>query len=239
MLMPKAMGACWGADTNAKLDDPGLDRLKSTPLPNGKPIEFLFRYVSLHLPPSPADITTPERDKILRRFPLGLVQHVLNPGWVATNDNGKALGAAAAAHAKLVGYPGGCHLGVDMEGIHDVGQPVLDFLAAWIAEAHAAGFRVVVYWGYAFQVDPAKVVALLGPEDVFWSDYGQHAPPPGAGFVVRQHAQVTVAGIGVDPDEDTGTDQRGNALVLMVDADPTAGGDGDPTATATEERAAA
>jgi hypothetical protein len=135
---------------------------------------------------------------------------------VATATNGQQHGAAAAGHAKLVQYPAGCHLGVDMEGIHDVGQPVLDYLKAWFAEVHAAGYLAVVYWGYAFQVAPAAVESLLSPGDVFWTDYGQHAPPPGYGFLLRQHAQSMVGGTMVDLDEDVGVDGKGNALVLMA-----------------------
>jgi hypothetical protein len=214
----KTMPACWLADTNGKMTAASMPGLKKAMVGSPPvPILGLLRYVSLSLPPSQGDITVPERDIILAGgdMALGLVQHVNMPGWVATATNGQQHGDAAAGHAKLVEYPAGCHIGVDMEGIHDVGQPVLDYLKAWIGEVHAAGYLVVVYWGYAFQVATGAVLALMGPGDVFWTDYGQHTPPA-PGFLLHQHSQSMVGGTLVDLDQDTGTDGRGYAFVMMA-----------------------
>lgn len=216
----KKIAAGYVADTNAKMTAasmPGLKKALVGPAP-GTPLLALIRYVSLSRPPSPSDITAPERDLILDdgSMCLGLVQHVNEPGWIATNDNGTAHGVAAAGHAKLIEYPAGCHIGVDMEGIHDVGQPVLDYLKSWLAAVHAAGYLAVIYWGYAFQVAPAAVVALLSQGDIFWTDYGSHPAPPGVGWTLKQHAQSMVGGTMVDLDEDVGVDGRGNSLVLMA-----------------------
>lgn len=228
------MAACWLADTNAKLTSKSAAAIVAATVAGSAHVAGLIRYVSLGTP-SPADITVAERDAILPSCPLGLVQHVNEPGWVATAENGAQHGAAAAAHAKLIEYPAGCHIGVDMEGIHDVGAQVLAYLKAWIDAVHAAGFLVVVYWGYAFQVDPTSVLAMLGPNDVFWTDYGKHVAPPGAGWTLKQHAQSMVGGTLVDLDEDVGIDGRGNALVLMaLAANDTVGPEDDPAASATD-----
>jgi len=214
---------CWGVDTNAKLTAAQAKALADAQV-NGQPIKFVFRYVSLGAP-SPADITVAERDAILASgLALGLVQHVNYPGWVASQENGAAHGAAAAAHATLVGYAPNAMLAVDMEGVKDVGQPVIDYVTAWAKAVHAAGFRVLLYVGYCCGISPQQLAALrsAGVVDAFWADYGPRAEPPGFGFIVKQHAQTTIAGICVDPDECFGHDDSNQWIGLMAaDAAPT------------------
>lgn len=197
-LLPRS----WGFDTIHAFTGTDAARLLAAPFP-GQPLVCLWRYVSLGVP-SPADITAAERDAILGAgWKLGLVQHVQRPSWQADPASGLSHGAAAVAHAQLVGYPPGCHLGLDMEGLGDHGVPVLGYVVAWADAAHATGYRVLMYEGYDDGLTDAEHQALSdgGYVDAWWSDYGPRTLPQSLRFAMKQHAQTTVAGIGVDPDE--------------------------------------
>lgn len=196
------LGRGWCFDTASKLSAEQAARLKAAPYP-GHPMLALWRYVSLGAP-SPADITPAERDAILGTgWLLGLVQHVQYPSWQADAASGLAHGKSAVAHAQLVGYPAGSHIGLDMEGLGNAGAPVMGYVVAWADTVHAAGYRVLLYVGYLDGLPDALVTALAegGYVDAWWSDFGPRALPQGLGFAMKQHAQNTVAGIGVDPDE--------------------------------------
>lgn len=200
-FVASTLGRGWGFDTTHRFTAVDAARLKAASWVG--PTLALWRYVSLGAP-SPADITPDERDAILGAgWLLGLVQHVQYPSWHADPASGLAHGKAAVAHAQLVGYPPGCHLAVDMEGLGDEGAPVMGYVVSWADTVHAAGYRVLMYVGYLDGLPDAVVRALVegGYVDAFWSDFGPRALPMGLGFAIKQHAETTVAGIQVDPDE--------------------------------------
>jgi hypothetical protein len=199
---PTQLPRSWCFDTASKLDAASAARLKSAPYP-GQPLSAVWRYVSLGAP-SPGDITVAERDAILGAgWLLGLVQHVQYPSWHADPASGLAHGAAAVAHAQLVGYPQGCHIGLDMEGLGNSGAPVMGYVVSWADAVHAAGYRVLMYVGYDDGLPDPMVSSLAsqGYVDAFWSDFGPRTLPAALSFCMKQHVQTTVAGIGVDPDE--------------------------------------
>ncbi len=192
----------WCFDTNWVLSSGEAGVMKRAPYP-GQPTLALWRYVSLG-DPSPNDITTLERDNILNAgWLLGLVQHVQYPSWAASPASGMAHGAHAASHAQLIGYPPGCHLGLDMEGLGNAGAPVMGYVVAWADAVHAAGYRVLMYVGYQDGLSAAQHKALQdgGYVDAWWSDFGPRTLPDGCAWAMKQHVQTTIAGIQVDPDE--------------------------------------
>jgi len=191
----------WCFDTIWKFEALSAGRLKDASWVG--PTLALWRYVSLGAPDM-HDIDVAERDAILGAgWLLGLVQHVERPSWQANRANGLSHGTSAAAHARLVGYPPACHIGLDLEGLGDSGVPVMSYVQAWADAVHAVGYRVLLYVGYDDGLPDAMVTSLSehGYVDAFWSDYGPRSLPMGLGWAMKQHAQTTVAGIGVDPDE--------------------------------------
>lgn len=199
---PVLLDRCWGFDLNWMLSAGEAGVLKKAPYP-GQPTSVLWRYVSLG-DPSPHDITVAERDNILGAgWLLGLVQHVQYPSWSADPAGGMAHGAHAVAHAQLVGYPPGCHIGLDMEGLGNAGAPVMGYVVAWADAVHAAGYRVLMYVGYQDGLTAAQHKSLQdgGYVDAWWSDFGPRSLPEGCAFAMKQHTQTTIAGIQVDPDE--------------------------------------
>ena len=202
MFVATPLSRGWAFDTVHVFTPADAAHLKAASYP-GTPLLALWRYVSLGAP-SPADITTAERDAILGAgWLLGLVQHVERPSWQANGSNGLSHGTTAAAHARLVEYPLGCHLGLDLEGLSDSGAPVMSYVQAWADAVHAVGHRVLLYVGYDDGLTDAQVTTLVGTGaiDAFWSDFGPRSLPPPLSFAMKQHAQATVLGIGVDPDE--------------------------------------
>lgn len=234
----QAVGVSCGVDTIAVFTAPMAQRMKASMW--GKfVIAFVIRYVSLTAPFALSDITIAERDRILaENLLLGLVQHVERPSWQANAGNGTSHGQAAAAHAKAVEYPAGCHLGLDMEGLGDQGAPVLEYVRAWAKEVHAAGYLVAMYEGYDDGLTMAQRQQLHdeGTVDLFWSDYGPRVDPPGIGFAMHQHPQTMLAGVEVDPDT-AAPDMLGRQFMAMGivsepqnDVDPAAGTASDPAA---------
>ena len=130
-------------------------------------------------------------------------------------------------HAQLVGYPVGCHIGVDIEGLGNAGAPVQQYVTAWAKEVNGAGFLTLPYDGYDDGMPDAVKLALVSaglvrPGD-WWSDFGPRKLPAGLTWLLKQHSQTTIGGVVVDPDEIL----VDNVLMVMgvaVDAgDPAAG----------------
>jgi hypothetical protein len=198
---PQLLGRGWCFDSVHPFTATDATRLKAASWVG--PTLALWRYVSLGAP-SPADITVAEVSAILGAgWLLGLVQHVQRPSWQADPASGLAHGKAATDHAALVSYPQGCHIGLDMEGLGDSGAPVVGYVVAWADAVHAAGYRVLLYLGYDDGIADTAMGRLVagGYIDALWSDYGPRTLPTGLSFALKQHAQTTVVGIGVDPDE--------------------------------------
>lgn len=194
----------WGFDTDMVLSAQSAEHLADAQY-QGHDMGFALRYVSLGAP-AKTDITVAERDNILSaHLSLGLVQHVERPDWQADNTVGTAHGQAAAHHAQLVEYPAGCHIGLDVEGLGDAGAPVYDYIAYWCDQVAAAGYLPLIYDGYQDGLTLALKAQLVTRGIVrasdWWSDFGQRFLPPGLAFAMKQHAQTTLAGVLIDPDE--------------------------------------
>jgi len=197
---------CQGVDTNFKLTPAGAQSLYASG------IRGVARYVSLHEPEPASDITAEELAGILGAgLGLWLVQHVLMPGWIASADLGRKLGAAARDNAAAVGYLPGAHLALDLEGCRTVGTDVTAYVEAWAGEV--APYLPLLYVGYAAGLTPAELYALPSVH-FYWSDFGPRSVDV-CGFAIKQHAQTAVAGIPVDPDT-IGADALGRRLMWMI-----------------------
>ena len=203
-----------GGDTNAKVTT-AMARALAGASWNGRPFSFLLRYVGLH-GPTPGDIDAAELDGILSAgLLLGLVQHVRLPGWPASAAAGQATGHAAVTCARAAGYVEGAHLAFDLEGCASVGQAVIDHVEAWCDVVSGEGYAPLLYVGYAAGLTPTQLYESLPGVHAYWSDYGPRAVDR-RGFCLRQHAQTTIAGVQVDPDE-AFADSLGGRLLLMGD----------------------
>jgi len=209
----------WGVDCNTKLSDKTAAAMATAHDAQHGP-SFVVRYVSLGMP-RPGDITIDEVASILRAgLALMLVQHCRLPGWTATGMQGAADGSSAARQAAIVGYPQGCHIAVDMEGLANSGSEVADYITQWAAAVRAVGYRAMVYVGYDAGLGAAELYAIPGI-DAYWSDMAGRQVAV-RGCCMRQHAQTTIAGVPVDPDLVT-ADALGGLPVMMRDADQASG----------------
>lgn len=211
-FVARAIPKGWGADTIAIFTTVSLAHLMSAPLPiaGASSVAFLWRYGT--------DVSLAERDIILARCPLVLVEHVPRPGWQTGGAaGGTAAGQRDVAAAKRLGYPLGAHLAFDLEGLGDQGVSVEDYVLARCKVVRDAGYLPAAYEGFDDGLSMALRLAISGPDgiDVWWSDFGPRTPPPGIGFVCTQHAQITFQGVCIDPDECHGTDLRGRSLIGM------------------------
>ena len=213
---------CLAVDTNAKLNAAQCKTLATSglTLPGEnlvRPIKGVCRYVSLHTPEPVSDIDSEELSDILNAgLGLWLVQHCLNPGWVATEALGMKLGAAAYDNAKAAGYAAGAHLALDLEGCATIGHAVVDFVEAWCAQL-AGEYLPLLYVGYACGLSPDQLYEALPSVHLYWSDFGPRTVSV-RGFAIKQHAQTAVHGIPVDPDV-LSADNLGDRLMWMTAAD--------------------
>jgi Domain of unknown function (DUF1906) len=228
----------YGYDTDTKLTTGSASVLRRAPYP-GTPsgqirqVLFLFRYVPLS-GVSLGDITVAERDVILGAgWLLGLVQHVLRPSWQADATMGTQHALAAVQAAQAVGYPAGCALGLDMEGLGDSGAPVEAYVQGWSTVVRAGGYKTLLYVGYDDGLTAAQTLAIADYVDAWWSDFGPRSLPPPLQFSLKQSAQTTVAGIGVDPDQCL----RDGTICLMGSV-PDNDMDEDPATLVTSDHAA-
>lgn len=209
---------CWGCDTSQKLSPEMAQNLARAHLANGNQIKFVVRYVSLETEPGglgaySIDIDPTERDGILSAgLTLLLVQHVQFPGWYASAMTGCDHGNAAANHALWVDYPKGAHIALDLEGVSDSGEQVIEYVNAWCRAVIRNGFKPVVYVGYACGLTPEQLWELP-LVDRYWSDFGKREVA-NRGFCMIQGVQENLAGIKIDPDKHQ-ADLLGGVLVGM------------------------
>jgi hypothetical protein len=215
------VGVC-GVDTATKLSAASAGRLAaaSVPVPVAggvAPIRFVTRYVSLG-PASPGDLDAAETAAILGAgLALVVVQHVRYPGWAASGQLGAVDGQHAALNAEEAGYPGNLtpdeptlSLVCDLEGVANTGAPVAEYVDAWCLAVAGAGYTPVLYVGYKCGLTPAELYSLPHVSR-YWCDAGPRSVAV-RGFCAKQHPQVTIAGVLVDPDY-AYTDALGGTLV--------------------------
>lgn len=160
------------------------------------------RYVPLPGVDSKADITAQELQDICGAgFLCWLVQHPRYTGWNPKDHDPIKDATAAVTAAQAAGYPLGCHLFLDYEGM-SIATARLDALAfaeGWQKYVIAAGFRAGMYCGYAVPLSPLDYYELPG-FDCYWSDMAARTVAK-RGFCIKQRAQVRIDGVDFDPDE--------------------------------------
>lgn len=157
-----------GFDTNTTV----TPRIAQAAVAHKTPYEFVWRYVRRTAHHS-YDIT---KQEIITchsvGLGVGLVQHVADQGWFPTAAVGTAYGSIAAAEASIAGYPPGCSLACDLEGVSSAAShsAVIDYLNAWHAEASASGYVPLLYVGDSCRLTAAELYFKLRFK-AYWSAY--------------------------------------------------------------------
>jgi hypothetical protein len=208
-------------DTSARLSAAQAAALAAASW-QGRPVVGVIRYVGLSSIPWPGDVSAAELDAILDAgLLLGLVQHCRRPDpgsatWHTTGaPMGSQDGAAAVSCARRAGYLAGCHLACDLEDCGSSAALVTEHVEAWADEVSAAGYLPLLYVGFCAGLDADQLYALPGFA-AYWCDAGPRAVSV-RGFCLRQHATVSLAGLGVDPDV-ASADALGGRLRLLGSA---------------------
>lgn len=211
--------ACWGVDTAmaGALTDEQLRKLVETPLPSGLPIKFLWMYVPLS--GNRASLWDASTDRLRAACDaglyVGLVQHCRAGSWVASAQTGQLDGQRAGEYAALVGYPKDAHVAMDDESVKNPGPDAIAHVKAW-CDAVTVGGLPCVYEGFAPGLTPEQEYEVPNVNR-YWGAYGPWNVAK-RGVCCRQSLQVTVAGIGVDPDQ-AFPDQLGGVLRMMKRVD--------------------
>jgi hypothetical protein len=101
-----------------------------------------------------------------------VVQHVAAEGWLPTVALGTAYGAIAAQEASVVGYPRGCILWCDLEGVQpdaDV-RDVIGFCNAWYDAVRVVGYDAGLYVGWRSGLSADELYYKLKFRR-YWSGY--------------------------------------------------------------------
>ena len=163
-------------------------------------VRTVGRYLFFRYPQGPGDLDAAELAALVDAgLTVFAIQHVRNPGWTGSSSLGGADAQAAIANAQAAGYVGdGLCLALDLEGCK-TGDPA--HAAAWCTAVGSAGYRPLVYIGYASGMVTPGMGALAG-DPRFWCDYAPISarPIPSRGYSLHQQAQTTLAGVGVDRD---------------------------------------
>lgn len=200
-------------DTSTPITPELAAKIASTTL-MGQPVRGVCQYVGLE-DNGAWDINVDRVAGIMAAgLGLWLVQHCLMPGWTATAMLGRQLGNNARRNAMLAGYLSGAHLALDLEGCASVGQPVIDYVNAW-CEAVRDDFAPLLYVGYSTGLNAQQLYEAFPAIHCYWSDFGPRQVST-RGFAVKQHTEVSFAGIRVDPDT-TQADLLGGRLLWMID----------------------
>lgn len=240
-LVTKDFSGCWGIDCSVELSAAKLQEIVSTPLPNGKPIEFIIRYVFFRTPGPSWDLTAEEAKAIwacksLKGNPIGL-SVVVHPRLPRLNSLTADLGTsdmqAAIRSCIAAGYDpthispeaGPPLLSPDIEGVLSDPPTSALYLSAAASTIVSGGFRPGPYIGYQTKLAAADLSACPG-SPLWWADFQglpEHPQPP-HGWAVHQHPQVSHCGVPADPDEAL----AGGGFVAVVDADLAGVADEDP-----------
>jgi glycoside hydrolase-like protein len=204
------LGDCWGFDTERKLSASDAKALAAASITidgEAHPIAFGMRYVPLPGNSSAQDIDAREMEGLNDEgLVVVLVQHCrrgveVRPGvwlWEASAGQGALDGDTAARAARAAGHAPGASLGLDLEAVANIGQPVIDHCQAWAESASSFGFQPFLYVGFSCGLSPQQLYDLHGI-DRYMSDAGPRSVVTRQ-FCCKQYTTQTVAGIQIDPD---------------------------------------
>jgi hypothetical protein len=159
----------------------------------------VIRYVPLPGDDSVGDISRTELENICGAgLELLLVQHPRYAGWNPAAHSGDKDAAAALAKAEAVGYPHGCHLYLDLEGINGSAAGTIGFSVDWEHTLIAGLLRAGLYCGFGVPLNSVDLYDLPGFNSYF-SDAADRKVAT-RGTAILQGPPVTIAGVGFDLD---------------------------------------
>jgi hypothetical protein len=169
------------------------------------------------------DITTGELvDLLAGGLGVMLVQHVAPPGWRPTAKLGHDYGTVAANEALAAGYPAGCTLWCDLEGVGLGVLPadVIGFCNAWYDAAKLAGYSPGLYVGDAPGLSARDLYYRLKFAR-FWGAYNLNADqvPLVRGLQMKQTVASAALKVGVPFEFDVDTiraDAKGSSPTLVL-----------------------
>lgn len=229
-----AAPACAGfvVDTDQKLSPKEILALAGATW-EGEPVLGIGRYLSLNSPNFAFDLSGVELLAICQARPgFGCfpVQHVRygvgskqSPdGWTPSPQLGAMDGLVARRHAALCGFPAGCSVSMDLEGVNPAtpASQVAAHCQAW-AEAVAAqdavspSYGPALYDGYSAVLSSEQLWELPGFH-LYWGAPGAR-PPANRGFALEQvELDVELAGVRVDVSRVHASDALGGRLIWAV-----------------------
>jgi len=157
-----------------------------------------------------------------------VVQHVAAEGWSPTVALGTAYGAIAAQEASVVGYPRGCILWCDLEGVQPDAdaRDVIGFCNAWFDAVRVVGYDAGLYVGWRCGLTADQLYYKLKFRR-YWSGYNldddQVPSVRGVCMVQGEYPPLSERVKGIpfeyDVDEITG-DHFNNVPTLLIPGDP-------------------
>lgn len=196
-------------DTDQPLADPVLADIAAAGY------QGVIRYVPLPNNPTLLDISAGELERICAatradglRLQCLLIQHPRLPANCDLTKHSPQLdGQTAAQWCASVGYPAGCHLGLDCEGLAGASGELtavntpdvcIAWASVWQHVVIEAGFRAMLYEGYDVPLTPVQLYQLPG-FDQYWSDAG-HRRIDTRGVSITQGGEVVIHGVKFDRD---------------------------------------
>jgi hypothetical protein len=186
-------------DTAAKITLARIKALKEFQF-NGTPVSGIIRYVSYSNLPAPGDITQEEADMITGEgMLLGLVQHVRGSAWSPCSQLGATDGFVAGLHAQDIGYPEGCHIGMDDENVRVGTNPtyMIDHANTWATAVRP--YTALMYVGFNSGLNADQLFSINNVH-AYWSDYGAGRAVSRRGFMLKQHAPMVIGDCQYDVD---------------------------------------
>jgi hypothetical protein len=208
-IIEKAPAGKKGFDVNSQLSANHANNIRNAGY------DFCIRYIPRKASLIKGNITHQEALDILNAgLALMVVQHVDNPGWVASADLGKAYGAYAVEYVgEFVGLPPGVIIWLDLEEVSGSDQAIIDYCNTWYEEVKNAGYEPGIYCGFGTQLSSIQLYQKLKFQH-YWRAY--NGPDVAVrGYQLLQKTQKLVDGFWIDPNE-TQDDNHGGKVQWLT-----------------------
>jgi Domain of unknown function (DUF1906) len=181
-----------------------------------KSYQGCLRYLSLETPQQPGDLTTEEAEGILAAgLALMAVQHVLDDGWLPTQELGRKHGRAAGLNAEQVDFPPGVCLWLDLEGVNAsaTDEEIVEYCEAWYDAVSSYFYMPGLYVGPNCLLTGEQLWSL--PFQHYWRSAAVVPDVAHRGYqMTQQLVTALVAGIAVDDDTANADNLGGQAIWL-------------------------